>query len=146
MKPFVFGLEKVLNLKKHYEDEAKIELGRAVGVLAELEQRLMDLAAERVRASAAQFQPENSIAEIQQYTFYIIRLDALKEELLKETAIAELKVEEARQAFLDASRERKVLDKIKEKRQKEYRKKSLGEETKTTDDISSATRIALQQT
>jgi flagellar FliJ protein len=135
MKPFVFRLEKFLNLREHYEDEAKIELGRAVGVLAELEGRIRALAAERVRAAAAQFKPENSAIEIQQYMYYLVRLDNTKERLLEEAAVAEMKVEEAREAFLEASRERKVLDKLKEKKQKEYHKMKLEEETKVLDDI-----------
>jgi len=137
MKPFVFGLEKVLNLRKYYEDEARIELGRAVSVLAELEGMISALAAERARAAAAQFSPENSVVQIQQYMFYILRLDGKKEELLKEAAAAELKVEQAREKFLEASRERKILDKLKEKKQKEYRRLAMNEETKVLDDISS---------
>ena len=138
MKPFVFGLQKVLNLRKFHEDEAKIELGRAVGILADLEARILATAEERARAAAAQFTPGNGAAEMQLYMFYIIRLDNTKERLLREAALAEQKVEEARNAFLEASRERKVLDRLKEKRQKEYRKTRLTEETKVLDDISSA--------
>jgi flagellar FliJ protein len=137
MKPFAFSLEKVLSLRKYYEDEAKIELGRAMGILAELEGNIQAIGRERVRAAAAQFSPSNSAAMIQQYMFYIIRLDNTKEQLLKEAAMAELKIEEAREAFLEASRERKVLDNLKEKRQKEHRKIQLREETKILDDISS---------
>ena len=140
MKPFTFNLEKVLNLRKFREDEAKIELGRAVGILAELERNIHALGQERARAAAAQFSPGNSAAMIQQYMFYLLRLDNTKEQLLKEAAMAELKVEEARNLFLEASRERKVLDKLKEKRQKEYQKKMFSEETKTLDDISAAVR------
>ena len=44
MKPFAFNLEKVLNLRKFHEDEAKMELGRAVGILAELEARIRRVA------------------------------------------------------------------------------------------------------
>ena len=135
MKAFTFGLEKVLNLRKFNEDEAKIELGRAIGVLADLESRLFSLARERVRAAAAQFAPGNDAGIIQQYMFYITRLDNIKEQLLQDIALAEMKVEEAREAFLEASKERKVLDKLKEKRQKEYRKTVLTEETKILDDI-----------
>jgi flagellar protein FliJ len=135
MKPFVFRLEKLLNLRKYYEEEAKIELGRAVGVLAELEGKIRALAAERVRAAAAQFMPGNSAIQIQQYMYYILRLDNTKERFLKEAAMAEMKVEEAREAFLEASRERKVLDNLKEKKQKEYHKLKLNEETKVLDDI-----------
>ena len=136
MKPFVFGLEKVLGLRKHREDETKIELGRAIGVLADLENRLRILAGERIRAAEAQFSPGNSAARIQQYMYYLLRLDSTKEQLLKDAALAELKVEEARNVFIEASRERKVLDKLKEKREKEYRKRMFIEETKILDDIS----------
>jgi flagellar FliJ protein len=47
-------------------------------------------------------------------------------------------VEAARQAFLEASRERKVLDKLKEKRRREYRDVMLAEETRTLDDLACA--------
>ena len=134
MKAFTFGLEKVLTLREFHEDEAKIELGRAIGVLSDLESRLFALARERVRAAAAQFTPGNDAAVMQQYMFYITRLDNLKEQLLKEITIAEMKVEEAREAFFEASREQKVLDKLKDRRRKEYRKIVLAEETKTLDD------------
>jgi len=103
--------------------------------LRSLKANIRALAAERVRAAAAQFRPGNSAIEIQQYMYYILRLDNTKERLFKEAAMAEMKVEEARNAFLDASRERKVLDNLKEKKQKEYRKLKLNEETKVLDDI-----------
>ena len=135
MKPFVFRLEKLLNLRKHYEDEAKIELGRAIGVLAELERKIRALAAERVRAASEQFRPGNSAILIQQYMYYLLRLDNTRDRLFKEAAMAEIKVEKAREAFLEASRERKVLDNLKEKKQKEYRKLKQNEETKVLDDI-----------
>jgi flagellar protein FliJ len=134
MKAFTFRLEKLLSLREFYEDGAKIELGRAIGVLEDLERKTAALAAERARAASAQFMPGNGAIEIQQYMLYLVRLDNAKERLLKEAAIAEMKVEEAREAFLEASRERKVLDKLKEKKQKEYHKMKLNEETKILDD------------
>ena len=136
MKAFRFGLEKILGLRKFHEEEAKIELGRAVGLLAELEAKISSLAEERARAAAAQFSSENGAREIQQYTYYLIRLDNTKERLLREAAQAELKVEAARSIFIEASRERKVLDKVKEKRYKEYRKEMFVDEAKVTDDVS----------
>ena len=135
MKPFTFSLEKILNLRKHDEDEAKIELGRAISVLSDLENRIIVLAQERVRAAAAQFSPGSNAATMQQYMFYITRLDNTKEQLLKEAAAAELKVEEAREAFIEASKERKVLDKLKEKQQEKHRKEMLAQETKALDEI-----------
>jgi flagellar FliJ protein len=137
MKQFAFGPEKILDLRKFLEDEAKLELGRAVSVLADLENKLLLLGREQTRAAAAQFKAGNSAAMIQQYMYYLLRLDNTKEQLQKEAALAELKVEEARNAFLERSRDRKILDKLKEKRHKEFRKEVLREETKTIDEISS---------
>ena len=135
MKAFAYSLEKVLRLRKHSEDEAKIELGKAISALAELEQRLFSVAGEIVRAQMAQFDPENSAIQMQQFMFYLIRLHNTRDQLLKDAALAELKVEEAREVFLEASRERKVLDNLKEKRYKKYKKMALSEETKALDDI-----------
>ena len=137
MKPFVFSLEKILTLRKFYEDEAKMELGRATGVFAEIESNLISTAKEKARAARAQFSPGNSVELIQQYMNYIVRLDNIEEQLLLEKIKAEEAVEKAREIFIEASRERKVLDNLKEKRLKEYRKIKLDYETKTLDDISS---------
>ena len=141
MKPFNFAMQKVLDLRTHYENEAKVELGRAVGVLTDLENKLIVLAAEQNRASSSQFQSGNDANTMQQYMYYLIRLENIKEQLLKETAIAELKVEEARELYIEASRERKVLDKLKEKKVKEHRKYVLYEEAKELDDTHSHSSI-----
>ena len=143
MRAFKFNLEKILNLRKFHENEAKVELGRATGVLAELEGRIFATAQERARAAAAQFSPGNNAAMIQQYMFYLLRLDNTKEQLLKEAALAEMKVEEAREAYLESSRERKVLDKLKGKRQMEHYRSMSGEEIKTLDDISAGVQARL---
>jgi flagellar FliJ protein len=134
MKRFTFRLEKVRELRQFSEQEAKIELGRAMGILNELERRLEDLALERSRAAAEQFSPGNSAAMMRQYALYILRLDYTKEALLKEAALAAAKVEEARAAFIEASRELKVLEKLKEKRKKEYQREVLTQEGSAADD------------
>lgn len=144
MKPFSFGLQKVLNLRKHYEDEAKIELGRAVGALAELEMKVNVLGEERSRAAAAQFGQGNNAAMIQQYMLYLMRIDSAKEQLLKDAAAAELKVEQAREVFIEKSREKQILDKLKDKRYKEYRRMVSAEETRVLDDISAGAPARLK--
>ncbi|MDR2619482.1 MAG: flagellar export protein FliJ [Treponema sp.] len=135
MKRFSFNLEKFLALRKFEEQEAKTELGRAIGALSEIEQRLRSLAEERSRAAASQFAPENSAAMIQQYMFYLLRLDSAREQLCKEAALAEMKVEEARELFRTAYQNREALDRLKAKREKEYKKEMLAEDTSLTDEI-----------
>ncbi|MDR2070789.1 MAG: flagellar export protein FliJ, partial [Treponema sp.] len=128
MKRFWFDLEKILEIRAYREREAEIELGRAVGVLTAIEQEIQSAAVNHSRAAACRFASGNGSEEIRRYDLYIRRLDAQRDRLLKEAAEAELKVETAREAFLEASRERKVIDKLKEKRRQEYRKVRLAEE------------------
>jgi flagellar FliJ protein len=138
MKRFRFDLEQLLELRAYREREAEIELGRAVGVLIAIEQKIQSVAASRSNAASCRFASGNGSDEIRRYDLYIRRLDAERDRLLKEAAEAELKVETSRQAFLEASGERKVLDKLKEKRRREYRKVLLAEEIRTLDDIANA--------
>ncbi|MDR2740974.1 MAG: flagellar export protein FliJ [Treponema sp.] len=138
MKRFRFDLEKILEIRAYREREAEIELGRAVGALTAVEQQIKSVAASRSGAASCRFAPGNGLDEIRRYDLYINRLDAERDRLLKEAAEAELKVETARQTFLEASRERKVLDKLKEKRRREHRDALLSEETMALDDIAGA--------
>ncbi|MDR1588129.1 MAG: flagellar export protein FliJ [Treponema sp.] len=137
MKRFHFNLQKVLDLRSYREQDAEIELGRAVRALTELTNRLKALAEERSQAAAGRFAQSNSAEDMRAYERYITRLDNQKEELLEEAAAAELAVNEKREIWLAASRDRKILDKLREKRFEEYRKLSLREEVKLIDDASS---------
>ncbi|GHT57672.1 hypothetical protein FACS1894109_10340 [Spirochaetia bacterium] len=141
MKRFRFSLEKVLDLRKHREQEAEIELGRAIGELTEIENKIKALAVEKTKAAKERFSPNNTSIEIQSYDLYIMRLDQTLDRLLEEAAKAELKVEAARAVYIEASRDRKAVDKLKEKRKTEYRREMLVEETKILDDISGGIRI-----
>jgi flagellar FliJ protein len=136
MKAFHFPLEKVLKLNAYREQEAKIDLGRAIGVLTEIENRIKAVAEDRDWAAAERFAPDNGARKSVQYERYIHRLDQTRDQLLEEAARAELTVEEKRNRYLEASRDRKVLDKLREKREKEYRKEVFTGETKDLDDIS----------
>jgi flagellar FliJ protein len=66
---------------------------------------------------------------------YILRLEQEAQRLMEEAAKAELVVEEKRNLYLEASRELKVMEKLKEKREKEYRKEVLVAETSELDDM-----------
>ncbi|GHT88094.1 hypothetical protein FACS1894137_16180 [Spirochaetia bacterium] len=140
MKRFKFGLQKILELREHAEKEAEIELGKAVGALTLIERRIALVAEERREAAAKRFAAENGFAEMQNYERYIIRLDRTRDTLLMDAAKAELVVAEKRDEYLEAARDRKALDKIKERRRGEYRTFALAEENKELDDVASRMR------
>ena len=66
---------------------------------------------------------------------YILRLERKAEFLEEQAARAEQVVEEKRNLYLEASRELKVLEKLKEKRQQEHRKEMFAAEAGETEDM-----------
>ncbi|MDR3113979.1 MAG: flagellar export protein FliJ [Treponema sp.] len=138
MRRFHFGLQKVLALREYREQETKLELGRAMGALMQLEQRLGDLAAERIRVGNEQCGAGRGTAEIVAFDRYLQRLESTKHRLLEEAAQATRKVEEAREGYLAASRERKIMDRVREHQEAKYHKLQLGEETNLLDDLGSS--------
>ncbi|MDR2808325.1 MAG: flagellar export protein FliJ [Spirochaetaceae bacterium] len=137
MKQFVFNLQKVLELRSYYEREAEIDLGRAVGALTAIENNIEAIAQERHRI-AERFSAGYEAHDILVADRYLQRLSVTKDKLLKEAAEADKKVEAAREIYLNASRDRKILDKVREGRQHEYHKAMLLEEVKETDDLTSS--------
>jgi flagellar FliJ protein len=135
MKRFNFSLRRLLDLWEHREDEAKIELGKAIGILAVIEQHIDEVSMARARAMTDRY--SRNMNDFRGYDLYIRRLEQTTEKLQKEAVLAELEVNEKRDLFIEASRDRKVLDKVKERRQKEHRKEMFAEEIKELNDIGS---------
>jgi flagellar export protein FliJ len=57
---------------------------------------------------------------------------------MEQAAQAELVVEEKRAAYLEASKDLKALEKLKEKQQKEHRKEMMNLQMAEVDDITAA--------
>jgi flagellar FliJ protein len=141
MKRFHFALQRVLQLREYAEQAAKVELGRAVGELTRIEQRIASVAEERLRAAGQRFAPQNNFAAIQDYERYITRLDQIRDKLLLDAARAELVVAEKQDAFMEASRERKALDKLRERRLGEYQRYVQEEDQKEADESNRTRRL-----
>ena len=135
MKKFTFKLQKVLDMRKHREEETKIELGRAISILTEIENNIIRNAEIRRKAAAERFAEASSAAAIISWDHYILRLEKESEQMIRDAAQAELIVEEKRGQYLEASRELKVLEKLREKREQEYRKNFFAAETAELDDL-----------
>jgi flagellar FliJ protein len=136
VKRFAFKLEKILALRLNRERETEIALGRAIGALSALENRIKNVAEEKVLAAGSRFDKTHGAKDIRSYENYILRLDKTRDALLTAAAGAELEVEKARNIYLEASRDRKIIDKLKERREREYRAFVQLEEIKVTDDVS----------
>jgi flagellar FliJ protein len=137
MKRFSFNLQKVLQIRKYSEEETKIELGRAIGILSEIENNISETAVRRHHAASERFA---DAGQIPAWNHYIARLDQEAEKLSAQAARAEIVVEEKRALYLEASRELKAIEKLKEKREKEHRKEMFAAETAELDFQASARR------
>ena len=145
MKRFSFKLEKVLKLREFREEQTRIELGQAVGVLSGIENDIKHTAQAKnsaamqrfssVNAGMNTYSPASGRLDMLAWDHYIARLNVETEQLLKKAAEAELVVEEKREIYLSASRDLKVLEKLKEKRKKEYRREYFVAETRELDDL-----------
>jgi flagellar FliJ protein len=146
VKRFKFGLQKVMELRQFREQEAKNELGRAMSVLSAIENNIKQNALVHSRAVRERFtgidSGTNNLAgghtggiAMLAWDNYILRLEQEAQRLIEEAAQAELVVEEKRSLYMEASRELKVMEKLKEKREKEYRKEVFAAETRELDDM-----------
>jgi flagellar FliJ protein len=140
VKRFSFNLQKVLELRQYREQEAKNELGRAISILNAIENNIKQNALVHSRAVKERFTginaaETNGILSVLAWDNYILRLEQEAERLMEEAASAELVVEEKREQYLEASRELKVMEKLKEKREGEYRKEVFAAETRELDDM-----------
>jgi flagellar FliJ protein len=140
MKRFRNKKKKVLELRQYREQEAKNELGKAIGILNAIENDIQVNAMVRARAVQERFSgiesgDDDGTFSMMTWDSYINRLEQEAQRLMEEAARAELVVEEKRAAYLDASREVKVMEKLKEKREGEYRKEMFAAETRELDDM-----------
>lgn len=139
MKRFRFNLEKLLELRAFYERKAELVLAEKAGRCALLESRLKEVAESRFRTAREMFAAGRGIDDYRACSLYLVRLDAERDRLLGELAQAELEREEARKVYVEKHRSREAIDKLKERRQAEYYRLALREETKTLDDIARRT-------
>jgi len=135
MKRFKFNLEKVLQLRKFREEECKLVLGQAISVLNGIENEIKETAVKRHGAALQRFA---DVGETAPWEMYILRLDQQAQRLAEQAAQAELVVEEKRALYLEASKDLKAIEKLKEKQQKEYRREMLNLQMIEVDDITAA--------
>jgi flagellar protein FliJ len=137
MKRFEFSLQKLLNLREFREKEAELELGKAISAREAIQNELDDVAKKRVSASFGR-RDTKAIEELVAIERYIQRLDLRKEALLEDLVAADLAVEKARAVYVDATKERRVITKLREKKVAAWHKEYLDAEAETLDDIANS--------
>jgi flagellar FliJ protein len=135
MKKFTFSLQKVLQLRKYREEECKLALGQAISILNMIENQIKENAVKHYHAASERFKEPEQIVS---WDVYILRLEHEAQNLTEKAAQAELVVEEKRAEYLEASKDLKAMEKLKEKRQMEYRKEISDYQMAEIDELTAA--------
>ena len=140
MRRFQFRLERFLELRRWKEREWELKLARAQGECLLLENRIRQIGEEIGASRLAQFSDGRrvDVEAMARRELYVQRL-AVERERAQVTLVEKRReMEKVRAGYLEASRDRKVLDKLKERRSVEYYDRQLDEEYKAADDLSSS--------
>lgn len=138
MRKFVFNLERLLRLREHEEHEVEIRLGQAVTECVRIEAGISHRRSEIDRVLKTRGGLDGREDTLLAMEMYKRRMKDELLELGNELRLAESKRDEVREEFLEYSKKRKVLTKLKEKREAEYYKKQLKIEHDLVDEINNA--------
>ncbi|MBN2625475.1 MAG: flagellar export protein FliJ [Spirochaetales bacterium] len=137
MKSFRFSLESVLEYRREIEEEWEIRLARVNG---EYNRILLDI--EENDRHSREALDGSSLAvggtEAHSWGMYRWRLESQKVQLLRALAAKEEEQSRIRRKFLEVTRDRKIISRLKEKKMEEYKKYLIKEEIKRLDDLTAA--------
>lgn len=136
MKRFSFRLEKILEIRKYHEREWELKLAEITGTCLRIEGEIQGLLSERGKAfKKRHLSFERDISYLLASELYMQRLEKSADMLALDLKNQEKILEEVRGQYREAAKQRKILEKLKEKRQAENYKKQRDEEIKAVDDI-----------
>jgi len=137
MKKFYFSLEKILSLRIFYEREAEVALQKAVGERDAVRLQIEDIDASLFSTSFL-FAQDVDMSNLYQAEQYIKALKARKLQLQAVLITLEGTVRECLQNYHEALKERKVLDRLKDKKMEEWKEECEKEEMFMLDEALSA--------
>jgi flagellar FliJ protein len=140
VKRFRFRLERLLELRAHREQQALYRLAEATGHCVRLARRIQELGQER---GAAYRSAPGEVGSLDLGLFayrerYLAWLEASRRRLSEELVSREKKRLEVQARYLEAAREHKVLEKLKERRAAEHRRQARIEEFNVLDDVAAS--------
>lgn len=149
MKRFEFQLEKVLELRRYEEREWELRLAEVTGRLIAVEQEIDQWSARRAQTVGVEVGAGDvDMSAWHSREEYVGLIDDRTRTLRRQLAGIGAEREKIRQGYLEASRRRKALSKLKERRSDEYYRDSLRDEVRNLDEIAgsmTARRLATSE-
>lgn len=135
---FKFKLEPVLSLKEKIEDSKKRELGVATmhkEVLLNEKLQLMKKKEEAIQAVKSHNSTVVDVQSLKAFNQYSVYMDQAIKAKNKQVQEAQNKVDEKREELLEAVKERKILDNLKDIQNEVFMEEEKREEQRILDDI-----------
>lgn len=135
---FKFKLASVLSLKEKMEDSKKRELGAAIIKAEEVrfeKETLASYKQEAIKEVKEQNMGTIDVQYLQAFNQYSLRIDKEIEKKADELIKADQMVHSKRQELLEAVKERKILENLKEIQQEAHNEEEKREEQRILDDI-----------
>ena len=137
MKKFDFSLDKVLSLRIFYEKQAEIALSRAVSERDLVKLKIEDINVKILECSPI-FSQDADMSILLSAEDYIKGLKIRKLELEEKLISLEENVKDCIEKYREKSKDRKILERLKEKKLEEWKKAIDMEEIISIDEIISS--------
>ncbi|MEI7638216.1 MAG: flagellar export protein FliJ [Syntrophus sp. (in: bacteria)] len=134
---FVFKLQAVLDTKKIIEDQKLTDFSEKKNQLNEEIKVLNDIQQERILLVDQLRDSQHLIRHLRDIELQITYIDVCKEKEKKQKKVIEgmtKEVEERRIALMEAMKERKVMDNLKDRDMEEFKASEVMQERITTDE------------
>ena len=138
MKKFIFKLETVLNVKERREEQLKHELMKLQALKIREEQLLGEVKEKRAYISRQKSDENKKGTDIQNLIHFEQYLGVLLKKIddtQKSIKVLEEKADTKRVEVVEASREKKVFEKLKEKQFGEFQRIVIQNEQKVLDEM-----------
>ncbi len=136
MRKFNFRLEPFLRIRTYREKTSELELARAIGTCMALQGHLQDVKREIQNNTACSIGGILlDLSDLQARNAYIAWLEKELGSTQERLHRAEAERKKKQEQYLSASRDRKILEKLKERKAEEYYDAQWKEEFKRIDEV-----------
>jgi len=139
MAKFNFRLQPVLNVKTQQENNLKNELGKAVQKLEAEKSKLeqLEISLSKLMDEFNEKTKKSTVCKLIEFNEYMSLITSRIKTQKENVNCAANNVDKIRGELVKAIKERKILDKLKEKKKEEYLLEQKKIEQKTNDEIAS---------
>jgi flagellar FliJ protein len=131
-------MQQLLKLKIYREKEWEIKLGELTGRMEEIRRRIEECGSRRRQGFAARAASVRDFNALTVADNYVRRMEQQTERLYGDLEILEKEREEIQARYLEASRERRVFDRLREKQEAAFYKEEERAEVMLQDDMNSS--------